>query len=163
MVSMARKTKKESAGTLLYHLRNGSGVIVVEVLLVHSSGEESRGLPWSIPKGLLDEGETPEEAARRETWEETGVQPPQQLIPLGSVEYRAKPKTVHGFAGAAPCDCKPYCASWEIDRAEFVSLEVAHRRLHPDQVPFLDRLLDFLLANGEIDAHPLRFNRANLA
>ena len=61
---------KESAGTLLY--RRGAGG-ALEVLLVHASGNYNRKAPWGIPKGLVDPGETPEQTARRETLEETGV------------------------------------------------------------------------------------------
>jgi len=51
------------------------GVVVVngpKILLVKRGQEPSRGL-WSIPGGLLELGETPEEAARREVMEETGI------------------------------------------------------------------------------------------
>lgn len=130
---------KESAGTLLWR-RGKEGL---EVLLVHPSGPYNRKAPWSLPKGVPDEGETLEEAARRETLEETGVGPG-NLVPLGHVDYTKSRKRIHGFAGEAPADAAPRPASWEIDRAEFVTLEQARRLLHPDQVPFLDRLLELL-------------------
>ncbi len=114
-----------------------------EVLLVHPSGNYNRKAPWSIPKGLPDSGEDAEDAARRETWEETGVQA-KHLIPIGCIEYRSRRKRVHCFVGLADHDCQPECASWEVDRAEFVSLEQAYRLLHQDQVPFLDRLVERL-------------------
>lgn len=126
---------KKSAGTLLYR-RQGPAV---EVLLVHPSGNYNRGKPWSIPKGLLDEGEDDEAAARRETMEETGVQAG-PLAPLGDVTYVKSRKLIVCFAGEAPPDAAPSCASWEIDRAEFVGLDKAYELLHPDQRPFLDRL-----------------------
>ncbi len=43
-----------------------------EVLLVKRGSEPNRGL-WSVPGGALETGETVEEAAVRETVEETGV------------------------------------------------------------------------------------------
>ena len=61
---------KHSAGTLLYRRAGDS----LEVLLVHPSGNYNRHKPWSIPKGLPDEGESLEVAARRETLEEAGVE-----------------------------------------------------------------------------------------
>ena len=42
------------------------------MLLVHPSGNDNRRAPWSIPKGLVDSGESLEQTARRETLEETG-------------------------------------------------------------------------------------------
>jgi predicted NUDIX family NTP pyrophosphohydrolase len=127
--------KPTSAGTLLYR-STPSGL---EVLLVHPSGNYNRRAPWSIPKGLPDEGEALEHAARRETLEETGVEAG-ELVPLGAVEYTKSRKTVVAFAGAAPEGQNPTCASWEVDRAEFVPLARAREILHPDQKPFLERL-----------------------
>ena len=126
---------ENSAGTLLYRTTDQG----LEVLLVHPSGNYNRRAPWSIPKGLPDKGESLEEAARRETVEETGVLAG-PLTPLSSIKYRSGRKCVHGFAGPAPEDAAPRCVSWEVDRAEFVPIEEARRLLHPDQVAFLDRL-----------------------
>jgi predicted NUDIX family NTP pyrophosphohydrolase len=130
---------KESSGTLLYR-DQGEGL---EVLLVHPSGNYNRGKPWSIPKGNPDEGEALEAAARRETVEETGVIAG-QLTALGTIAYRKSGKQIHCFAGPAPADAAPHCASWEVDQAEFVILAEARRRLHPDQAEFLERLLVLL-------------------
>ena len=126
---------KVSAGTLLYR----SGPRGWEVLLVHPSGAYNRGKPWSIPKGLVDEGESPEATARRETLEETGVGAG-ALRPLGDIEYRKSRKRVVCFAGPAPADAAPRCASWEVDCAEFVELERAATLLHVDQAPLLELL-----------------------
>jgi predicted NUDIX family NTP pyrophosphohydrolase len=134
---------KESAGTLLYRQQNGR----LEVLLVHPSGNYNRRAPWGIPKGLPEESEDLESAARRETVEEVGITPG-ALVPLSSIDYQKSRKRVHCFAGEAPHDAQPRCASWEIDQAEFLPLEEAQRRIHPDQAPFLDRLLAILGSNG---------------
>ena len=64
----------ESAGILL-HKREGRGLLV---LLVHPGGPFWRNKDlgsWSIPKGLIAEGEKPLAAARREFTEETGHRP----------------------------------------------------------------------------------------
>ncbi len=129
---------KESAGTLLYR-RAGK---LVEVLLVHPSGNYNRAKPWSIPKGLPDEGETLEQAARRETREEAGVEAG-PLEPLGTIEYTKSRKRVHAYAGECVSG-EPHCASWEVDQARFVTLAEARQILHPDQQPFLDRLEELL-------------------
>jgi predicted NUDIX family NTP pyrophosphohydrolase len=126
---------KESAGTLIYQATSGGW----EVLLVHPSGNYNRRAPWSIPKGLPDEGESLEAAARRETFEETGVLA-EQLISLGFADYTRTRKRVHCFAGAAPAECQPNCASWEVDKAAFLPLSEARAAIHPDQLVFIDRL-----------------------
>jgi predicted NUDIX family NTP pyrophosphohydrolase len=129
---------KQSAGTLLYR-RTDNGY---EVLIVHPSGWYNRGKPWSIPKGVPDAGEELEAAARRETWEETGVKAG-ELVTLGHVDYQKSGKRIHCFTGPAP-DAEPTCASWEIDQACFVSLDEARNRLHADQRVFIDRLEEHL-------------------
>lgn len=126
---------KESAGTLLY--RNVDGRI--EVLLVHPSGNYNKNAKWGIPKGVPDEGENFELAARRETLEETGVVAG-ELKSLGFVEYTKSRKRVHCFCGPAPDDAAPHCASWEVDKAEFVTLDKAKDIIHQDQGEFITRL-----------------------
>ncbi len=134
----------QSSGTLLYRYVGPT----LEVLLVHPSGGYNRRKPWGIPKGLPDEGESLEEAARRETVEEAGVVPG-DLTPLGSIMYRKSRKVIHCFAGPAPVDAVARCASWEIDGCEFLPLDEARRRIHPDQAPFLDRLEELLSASAD--------------
>ncbi len=54
----------------------GVGVIIKrgeQVLLLHRHGAHGAGT-WSPPGGHLDFGETPEDCARRETREETGLE-----------------------------------------------------------------------------------------
>src|SRR3954470_11149322 len=131
---------KQSAGTLLY--RHGPDGL--EVLIVHPSGSYNRPAPWSIPKGVPNKDETDlAVTARRETLEETGVKAG-ELVPLGSMVYKKSRKEVHAYAGPAPEDAKPRCASWEVDQAKFVPLAEARDLLHPDQAIFLDRLLEHL-------------------
>ncbi|CAA9285517.1 MAG: hypothetical protein AVDCRST_MAG77-4242 [uncultured Chloroflexi bacterium] len=53
----------------------GVGVVVVrdgKVLLIQRGRDPGRGL-WAVPGGMVDLGETCEEAARREAKEETGL------------------------------------------------------------------------------------------
>lgn len=134
---------KQSAGTLLYRVAGGG----IEVLLVHASGAYNRKAPWSIPKGEPDEGEALEHAARRETREETCVEAG-DLFELGHIDYSRSRKRIHCFGGLASEGTAPRCASWEIDRAEFLALDRARELIHPDQAPFLDRLLARLAASG---------------
>jgi len=115
----------------------------VEVLIVHPSGNYNRRAPWSIPKGLVEAGEDLEDCARRETEEETGVRAG-ALEPIGHIDYTKSRKRIHGFAGPAPDDAQPRCASWEVDRAEFVTTDRASKLIHPEQVPFIDAVLALL-------------------
>ena len=129
---------KVAAGIVGY--RRGDGGL--EVLLVHPSGNYNRHAPWSIPKGEPSPGESLEQAARRETVEEAGIAV-RDLRSLGSITYRKSRKQVHAFA-AEWGPATPSCCSWEVDRAEFVALDTARQLIHPDQLPLLDRLLEFI-------------------
>src|SRR3712207_4061022 len=86
---------KRSAGIIMYRTTPS-----LEVLLVHPGGPfwaRKDEASWSIPKGLIEDGEDPQEAARREFGEETGATPNGPLEPLG--EFRqAGGKVVVAFA-----------------------------------------------------------------
>ena len=80
---------KTSAGLLMYR-RSAGGL---ELFLVHPGGpffrKKDEGF-WSIPKGLLDDGEDPLAAARREFTEETGVPTPDEgYLALGEVRQKS--------------------------------------------------------------------------
>ena len=138
---------RESSGTVLYrHTALG-----LEVLLVHPAGNFNRRAPWGIPKGQPNPEEPLEDAARRETIEETGIVAG-PLTAIGHVDYTRSRKRVHGFAGPAPVDATPRCASWEVDKAEFIEVSRARRIIHPDQATLLDRLLAFLAGPTEESA-----------
>ena len=85
--------------SLLFRDRKLScGIVVLaptrELLLCHVTGQRH----WDLPKGGIHEGETPAEAALRETMEETGlVFDPQALVDLGRFAYTGK-KDLHLFA-----------------------------------------------------------------
>lgn len=131
---------KLAAGTLLYR----QGANELEVLLVHPSGNYNRHKPWSVPKGEAEpEEDNLELTARRETQEEAGVTAG-DLVALGHIDYSKSKKRVYCFAGPAPVDANPHPASWEIDQAQFFPLREARKLLHPEQCPFLDRLVGLI-------------------
>jgi 8-oxo-dGTP pyrophosphatase MutT (NUDIX family) len=137
-----RAARLRSAGCLV-RVRFADGL---RYLVVHPSGNYNRRAPWSIPKGLVDAGERDEDAALRETREETGIDC-RIVAPLGEIHYVKSRKTVVCFlaeplSAANPATTLVEPASWEIDRAEFVPPVEARARLHPDQRPFVDRAED---------------------
>src|SRR6187549_1070636 len=87
---------KQSAGLLMYRRRDGR----LEVLLAHPGGpfwQARHSGAWTIPKGGIHEGERASEGAIREFREETGFEPPDDLIPLGQIVQRSG-KIVHAWA-----------------------------------------------------------------
>ena len=68
-----------SAGGVVFRLRDGGGFDVA-LILTH----ERR---WQLPKGWIDEGESPEAAAVREVREEAGVAA-EIVAPLGVIAYQ---------------------------------------------------------------------------
>ncbi len=141
---MVEPRGKLSSGTVLYRLvPQSEGAAIVEVLLVHPAGNYNRRAPWGIPKGQPNPGEAMEAAARRETMEETGVICG-DLVDIGFVDYTRSKKRVYAFVGRAPEDAAPRCASWEVDKAEFIDITRARRIIHPDQAVLIDRMLRIL-------------------
>ncbi len=82
--------------------RLSCGVVILsaqrELLLCHVTGQGH----WDLPKGGAHAGETPLQAALRETHEETGLQlDGRSLLDLGRLDYRPK-KDLHLFAALMP-------------------------------------------------------------
>ena len=154
MPSSSPSRRRTSAGILLYR-RTTEGI---EVLLAHPGGpfwaRRDAGA-WTIPKGLVDEGEDQLDAARREFREETGVTLEGPFLPLGSVRQKGG-KTVHAWAcegGMDPAalvsnttrsEWPPRSGKWitypEIDRCAWFTPEEARVRINAAQADLVDRL-----------------------
>lgn len=89
----------------MIHTESAGGVVLDaegRVLMV-----SQHGTSWSLPKGHLEDGESPLDAARREIYEESGVSRLELVRPLGSYsrhrlgadggEDRSELKTIHLF------------------------------------------------------------------
>lgn len=144
-----------SAGLLLFRR---PGPAALEVLIAHPGGPFFRRRDdgaWTIPKGLIEPGESPEAAARREFFEETGFEGPARLLELTPVRLKSG-KRVYAFAGEGDADpdrlsSNVFQLEWprgsgqlqsfpEIDRVAFVVPDEARRRLNPAQTPLIDEL-----------------------
>ena len=149
---------KRSAGLLLYRVSDGG----VCVLLVHPGGPlwASKDLgAWSIPKGEYSAGEEPLAAAKREFAEETGARPTGDFRPLGELVQPSR-KVVAAWAVAGDVDPATLVSNtveleWpprsgrkahfpEVDRAQWLSIDEARRKILPGQRGFLDRLMQMI-------------------
>ena len=66
----AKRVDEVSAGGLVVDSTGKLGLLIGRRDLKDASGKR---ILWSLPKGHIEEGETPEEAALREVQEETGI------------------------------------------------------------------------------------------
>lgn len=142
-----------SAGILLFRRRGG-----IEVLLVKPGGPFWRNRDtgaWMIPKGMVEAGERPAEAALREFEEETGTKLTIVPFPLASVK-QAGGKIVEAFAAEGDLDPTriksiDFEVEWpprsgrrqrfpEVAEARWMSLAEARALMLPSQLPLLDAL-----------------------
>lgn len=142
-----------SAGVLLFRQRDG-----IEVLLIKPGGPFWRNKDagaWMIPKGLVEKGEAPAEAALREFEEETGTK--LNAVPFALAKVRqAGGKLVEAFAVEGDLDVaavrsNEFELEWpprsgkfdhfpEVGQARWMSLAEAREMMLPSQLPLLDAL-----------------------
>lgn len=133
-------------------------------LVVDRTGEELRAaliarhdrrgrLVWSLPKGHLEAGETPEDAAIREVEEETGIRG-RVLAPLGVIDFwfiaenRRIHKTVHHYLMEASGGELSDEDAEVVEVAWFPLTDVRERLAYADERRLLDRLPDLLADAG---------------
>lgn len=153
--------QQRSAGILLYR-RGKDGL---QVLLGHPGGpywaRKDAGA-WMVPKGALEAGEQPLEAAMREFAEEVGPVPHGTPVPLRTVRQNGG-KLVEVFALEGEFDpttlvSNSFELEWpprsgrmrqfpEMDRVEWMTMADARARILASQAPLLDAL-DALLAGA---------------
>lgn len=121
-----------------------------EVALIARIDRRGR-LVWSLPKGHLEDGETPEQAAIREVREETGIVG-SIVAALGTIDFwfmaeqRRVHKTVHHFVlraeGGDLSDEDP-----EVTEVAWVPLaEVGERLRYPDERRLVGQVEQILAA-----------------
>lgn len=143
-----------SAGVLLFRYRDGA----TQVLLIRPGGpywtNRDTGA-WMIPKGGVEPGEAPAEAAIREFEEETGMRLTVVPFPLARVR-QAGGKWVEAFAAEGDFDCASlnsnlFEVEWpprsgrrqsfpEVAEARWMTLAEARAMMLPSQLPFIDAL-----------------------
>ncbi len=157
------KRPNVSAGLILFRRLNGE----LEIFLAHPGGPfwKNRDIgAWTIPKGAIDEGEEPIDAARREFEEETSIHPKGYFIPLGSIKQKSG-KTVYAWAWEGDADPKKaksnlMSVEWprksgqwltfpEVDRCEWFEVEEAKQRIIPAQAELITRL-QFMLKSSPL-------------
>lgn len=143
-----------SAGLLLFRRRQPG----LEVFLAHPGGpfwRDRDGGAWTIPKGLVEQGEDLLAAAEREFLEETGIRPTPPFLPLGSIRQKGG-KFVHAWAWEGDADPSAVRSNvmrtewprgsgrWlefpEVDRCAWFGTEAARARINPAQRELIERL-----------------------
>lgn len=147
-----------SAGLLVFR-RRAAGP---EFLLVHPGGpfwrRRDAGV-WSIPKGLIEDGEDELQGAVREFVEEVGIEVAGPFLRLAPLRQRSG-KTVHCWLVEADLDLTGFRSNtieleWpprsgqkllapECDRAEYFASDVALAKILPGQRAFIVEALQCL-------------------
>jgi len=143
-----------SAGILLFR----QGEAGTEVLLIKPGGPFWRNKDsgaWMIPKGMVERGEAPAEAALREFEEETGTKLTAMPFPLATVRQSGG-KLVDAFAVEGDLDASAVRSNefeleWpprsgkrqrfpEVAEARWMTIDEARALMLPSQLPLLDAL-----------------------
>ncbi|HSM96969.1 MAG TPA: NUDIX domain-containing protein [Rhizomicrobium sp.] len=145
-----------SAGILLYRRRNGIG----EVFLIHPGGPywaKKDMNAWSVPKGIVGEGEDPLLAARREFQEETGFEVDGEYLPLGTFRQPSGKQlsvwAIEGDADPARLVSNSFEMVWppksgrmqqfpEADRSAWFSRAQAQAKIVKGQRPIVQKLFE---------------------
>ncbi len=138
------KVEETSAGGVVLDLTSRPAAVA----LIARHDRRSR-LLWSLPKGHVEAGETPEEAALREVLEETGLVG-RIVAPLGVIDFwfvvedRRIHKTVHHFViEAIGGDLSD--EDVEVEAVEWIPFDQVLRRLaYGDERRLVEKVADIV-------------------
>lgn len=137
----AQRVDEVSAGGLVVDTSGKLGLLIGRRDVKDLTGKR---ILWSLPKGHIEAGETPEEAALREVQEETGIQPTIAKS-LGVIDFwfmaegKRIHKTVHHFLFAEKSG-KLQAQLSEVDDVKWFPLdEIAKTLAYPDERKLIQR------------------------
>ena len=111
------------------HVEAAGGVVLRDgaVCVIHRPDYED----WSLPKGKLEAGESHEQAALREVYEETGLRCTlgAELSSQQYIDREGRPKTVRWWAMAVVAD-EGLSPSDEVDERRWISAHGAEQLLN---------------------------------
>jgi 8-oxo-dGTP pyrophosphatase MutT (NUDIX family) len=137
----AKRVDEVSAGGLVIDFSGTKGLLIGRI---DQKDETREKLLWSLPKGHIEAGETPEEAALREVAEETGIQS-EILRELGVIDFwfmaggKRIHKTVHHYL-FREVGGKLAPQVTEVDEVRWFPLnEIVDRLAYPDERKLIAR------------------------
>jgi 8-oxo-dGTP pyrophosphatase MutT (NUDIX family) len=142
----AKRVDEISAGGLVIDSSGTKGLLIGRIDLKDQSREK---LLWSLPKGHIEAGESPEQAAIREVREETGIESEIQTS-LGVIDFwfmaggKRIHKTVHHFVFKEKGGrISPQVS--EVDDVRWFPLnEIVDRLAYPDEKKLIARSKELL-------------------
>ncbi|HEX7404799.1 MAG TPA: NUDIX hydrolase [Candidatus Nanopelagicaceae bacterium] len=143
----AKRVDEISAGGLVIDFSGTQGLLIGRIDLKDATRER---LLWSLPKGHIESGETPEEAALREVMEETGIES-EIARALGVIDFwfmaggKRIHKTVHHYLFREVGGILAPQVS-EVDEVAWFPLsEIIDRLAYPDEKKLISRSGDLQL------------------
>ena len=152
-----------SAGLFMYRRQADR----LQVFLVHPGGPfwSAKNVgAWSIPKGGLEAGEKPLDAARREFHEETGLTSVGPFRPLQEARQKSGKRVLswafEGDGDAESIQSNTFSLEWppksgklvefpEVDRAAWFTVQEARFHMQPGQLPLLEELEEILRSSRD--------------